>query len=192
MQNLKTFIGFDLLMDQIKEKYNPSTESLNYVSDALLKAKCKEIELIKFQKNLIGGMVLHNTLILNEKIFNLTYTEFLFTLFHELTHVYQFNKYGSDKMYGVKDIDVSADKLVPFLKELELTADEMAIRQLSKMSRLGYVTANNIRNFAQYHLINDHHFEAIINENKQILKNIDQHDSENISKTYREFVLNNL
>ena len=28
MQNLKTFIGFDLLMDQIKEKYNPSTESL--------------------------------------------------------------------------------------------------------------------------------------------------------------------
>jgi hypothetical protein len=192
MVDNKTFIGFDLLMDKIKEKYNPSTESLNYVSDALLKAKCNQIELIKFQKNLIGGMVLHNTIILNEQVFNLTYIEFLFTLFHELTHVYQFNKYGSQKMYGVEDIDVSADKLVPFLKKMELTADEMAVRQLCKMNRLGYITVNNIRSFAQYHLISDRHFEAVINDNKKLLKNTDQHDSENISKIYREFILKNL
>jgi hypothetical protein len=181
-------IGLKQLITTIKDKYNTSTDSLNYLEDVVIKSKCKKIEIVNF-KYPVGGMCLHDSLLLNKSIFTEDYVEMLFCLFHELTHIYQFNKYGAEKMYGLLDINTDVNKLANWLKSIELTADEMGKRQLQKMIRLGLIKTDKVSILGRYKLVPEYHFLKIVDENRKILSDLTIRDCESISDLYRKTVL---
>jgi hypothetical protein len=108
---------------------------LRFISDFVKKSGCQKIDIEPLKYGAFG-LSLVDRVVINKKSLELPLSNFLYTLFHEVAHQYQYKKYGIDKMYGIYTGDVSVDEGAKFMKYVENVADDFAIRKLREINKL--------------------------------------------------------
>jgi hypothetical protein len=131
---------------------------------------------------------LSDRMILSDRVFNYGPAKFLYTLFHETIHQYQYKKYGEKKMYefylgagGDKDIM----ELAEFMRKVELVADRGAIRELEKYVRKGVISSYEVNaavGRGNYRHMPLSHFIDFINKVREEAARLNITDSSQISE----------
>ena len=148
----------------------PQTEKfIDDIKSFIENSNCKKVEVAKFKYPALG-LAVHNGVLFNEVVFNQPLPNFLFIIFHEIAHQYQYKKYGDDKMYEfyLGEIDVKDAAIA--MKEIEMIADEFASRKVREFVKLGFISQPNNSDLSQYKNVPLHHFEALISQTKQTIK----------------------
>lgn len=127
-------------------KRHPQTNSfIGEILDFIDKSGCKRIE---FDRLPIGvmGIAFHDRVVINQQTLFLNINMFLYILFHEIAHQFQYRKYGDEKMYEFYTGESSVKDAAEFMLKIENVADELAIRKLKEFIRKGYLTSNYVPN----------------------------------------------
>lgn len=183
--------GIDSFLNKIVEKFPRTEDFIGKIKSFIESSNCKKIEVAKF-KYPAFGMALHNGVVFNENIFNNTLPNFLFIIFHEIAHQYQYKKYGDEKMYEfyLGDIDVKQAALT--MKEIELTADEFAERKVREFVKLGFLSPNDVSIFSGfYKRVPVIHFEKLITQVRDKIKESNITDFDGISNIFYNMIKSN-
>jgi hypothetical protein len=121
----------------IVDKYNISDELKNEIVNTIKSADTKKI---KFQPIKMGaGLCLGDRLVMDPVTLRYSLGKFLFILFHELAHQYQFKKYGQEKMLELYNDEIDIKDAAKFMADVEMVADEFAFRKMKNLERRGMV-----------------------------------------------------
>lgn len=133
--------GLDDLIDDILYKYPETKDHIEEIKSFILNSGCQNISVEKLNSPAIKGLALHDKVVLNTSIFNsnIELPDFLFVLFHEIAHQYQYKKYGEEKMYEVYIGDLSIDDAAKWMQGVEIVADEFATRKVRQFVKLGLI-----------------------------------------------------
>lgn len=133
------------------------------------------------------GISLSDKLVLSPIIFNFSLSRFLFILFHELAHQYQFKKYGEEIMYDVYNNKITVKDAALFMKNVEDVADEFGMRKLQQLRRLGVINyKDNEIDMGYGNTPNKYYF--LIEEVRKLLKEKNITDSAEISEILYNWV----
>lgn len=130
--------GSEDFISKMISKYPQSKNLVHIIKSFIDKSNCKKIEIASFKYPALG-IALHNGVLFNVQMFSLPLSDFLFVFFHEISHQYQYKKYGDDKMYQFYMDEISVEEAAKIMQKVELTADELAIRKIREVIKLGYI-----------------------------------------------------
>jgi hypothetical protein len=97
--------------------------------------------------------------LLNQNIFFQSLPNFLFILFHEIAHQYQYKKYGDEKMYEFYLGEIGVREAAILMKKFETVADEFATRKVREFVRMGLISQPNTPGLALYNNVSLSYFE---------------------------------
>jgi hypothetical protein len=164
----------------IVDKYNISDELRNEIINTIKNSECKNIT---FEKLKMGdGLALGDKLILTPRTLENTLGRFLFILFHELAHQYQFKKYGMEKMLELYSDEMDLKEAAQFMKQVESVADEFAVRKLKNLERKGLITPSRSDMFKGYDGISLERLEIMIDMFRNQLRKSNITGAKNISE----------
>jgi hypothetical protein len=161
--------NIDSFLNKIMARYPQTEKFIGDIKSFIENSDCKKVEVAKFKYPALG-LAVHNGVLFNEVVFNQPLPNFLFIIFHEIAHQYQYKKYGDDKMYEfyLGEIDVKDAAIA--MKEIEMIADEFASRKVREFVKLGFISQPNNSALLQYKNVPLPHFEALISQTKQTIK----------------------
>jgi hypothetical protein len=110
----------------------------HYIEKFIVESETKKIEIHNIKVGI--AVSLYSGVIFTEKVFKQQINNFLFTVFHEFTHQYQFKKYGIEKMLELYSDRISFEDGAILMKQIELVADEMATRKLRELQKKGFLS----------------------------------------------------
>jgi len=128
-------VGLDDVTLKMTDRYPDSVYAMETIVKFIKKSGCQKIEILPF-KFPASGAALHDRVIINTNVLNTSFTNFLYVLFHEIAHQYQYKKYGIDKMYDTYTGVISVEEGAKFMKYVENVADEFSIRKLREIDKL--------------------------------------------------------
>ena len=161
--------GIDGFLDRIVSKYPETQSYIGKIKSFIEDSDCKKVEVSKFKYPALG-LAVHNGVLFNEMIFYQTLPNFLFIIFHEIAHQYQYKKYGDEKMYEFYLGEINVKEAAIAMKQIEMTADEFASRKVREFVKLGLISQPNFPALSQYKNIPLSHFEKLINTTKESIK----------------------
>jgi hypothetical protein len=162
--------GIDNFLQRTVEQYPQTKEFISKIKSFIENSNCKKIEISKF-KYPAFGLALHNGVLFNETIFQKPLSSFLFIVFHEIAHQYQYKKYGDDKMYEFYLGKISVEEAAKVMKQIEMVADEFATRKVKEFTNLGLIPKNAIPTMsANYKNFPLSYFEKFINQTRMSMK----------------------
>jgi hypothetical protein len=171
--------GVDAFIDKILEWYESEDlkQHIGKIRDFIDASGCKKIEFA----NLMGGalgLATHNGVVFSPAIFNKSLQDFLFIIFHEILHQYQYKKYGIEKMYDYYLGDISVKEAAVAIKDIEMVADEFAARKVREFIKLGVINKIQSSNLGVYKTMDISYFEGMLVLLKKMLKerNITDYD----------------
>jgi hypothetical protein len=103
----------------------------------ILESEAPKIELSEIKFGL--AVSFSHVVIFSSKVFEQTLPNFLFTVFHEFSHQYQFKKYGAKNMLKLYTKDISDDDGANLMKNIEIVADRLAHAKLIQIQKKGYL-----------------------------------------------------
>jgi hypothetical protein len=133
--NLGNFI------ETLKSKFDMSDELVNFVVNFIEKSDCQKIEFANFSYPALG-IALHNGVLINNSVFNRSLEFALFVIFHEISHQYQYKKYGIEKMYEFYNDEISVTDVAKFMKQVEMIADNFASRKIRELQNMELINKN--------------------------------------------------
>ena len=162
--------GIESFLTQIMETY-PETESfIDNIETFIKNSNCKKIEVAKFKYQALG-LAVHNGVLFNEVIFKQELPDFLFIIFHEIAHQYQYKKYGDEKMYEFYLDETDVKDAAIAMKQIEIIADEFANRKVREFINLGFINNPNKKSlFSIYKDVPLYQFENLITQTKDTIK----------------------
>lgn len=171
-------------MTKVSDSFPDSVYAMDTISNFIRKSGCQKIEFINFKYPALGA-ALHDRVVLNSILlnnYNLTF--FLYALFHEIAHQFQYKKYGVEKMYGVYTGEIPVKEGAKFMKYVENVADEFAIRKVREIDKLhGHQVKINVNSLRKiYDNISLSHFENLIVSFIKIIKDSNIKNKEDISE----------
>lgn len=120
--------NIDQFIEELSKKHPMSDELKQFVRKAIVDSGCQKIEFNNL--NMGAGVALHDKVVINRQVLNMSLEQILFVVFHELAHQWQFKKLGKEKMYDFYLGETSADDAARFLLKVENVADEFGIRKI--------------------------------------------------------------
>lgn len=115
--------GFEEFHNLFKEKYGkePNFESVfEEIEKDIKKSPTPKISITN--QGMFCGMSLTDNVILSKSIFSRDLYGFIFVLFHEIAHQYQYKKYGKNLLYELTTKEVTEDTLNKLI-DIEQVAD---------------------------------------------------------------------
>jgi hypothetical protein len=187
MKYLLTEQQLDLLsFSQELNKLRFTDEEVNFILSQINKSDLKYIYFESFI-NTIGFAYDNETIIFDKnKLRRMNKLDILFIIFHELSHLLQYKKYGNDfalNVYVGKDLDYVVDELI----KIESVADRLAMRMLNSFKQKfpqdhifntnildRYKDRVNMIKYLEYirNLIKKNQLTSIIDINDFILNNV--------------------
>lgn len=128
-------VGIDDFMSKVSEVYPDSVYAMETILEFIKKSNCQRIEFRDF-KYPAAGVSLHDRVLINNSVLNSDFSFFLFVLFHEIAHQYQFKKYGIELMYKIYTGEIGIDEAAKFVKNVEDVADEFGVRKVRQIESL--------------------------------------------------------
>ena len=128
--------GFDEFYKLFKEKYG-KTENFDEIFQELEKdiKKSPTPKITISDRGMFCGMSLTNNVIINKSIFSRDIFTFIYVLFHEIAHQYQYKKYGKDLLYELTTKEVSNESLDKLVK-IEQVADRFGESMSKKYANM--------------------------------------------------------
>jgi len=143
----------DLMNDEIDElievKSKINDELKSEIQRVFDETGTKNIKFDTFKIPALGlstpdGVILTKNLLLGTDFYH-----FLFVLFHELAHQYQYKKYGNKAMLDIYFDEMSLDDAAKFMLNVEHVADEYAVRKLKQIIRKGLIPDTLVTKYPQ-------------------------------------------
>ena len=169
--------GIEQFLIQVMETY-PETEGfIDNIESFIKNSNCKKIEVAAFKYPALG-LAVHNGVLFNQLIFKQQLPDFLFIVFHEIVHQYQYKKYGDEKMYEFYLDETDVKEAAIAMKKIEIIADEFANRKVREFVKLGFINAPNRKTLSMYKDVPLNHFERLISQTKDTIrsKNVSSFD----------------
>jgi hypothetical protein len=162
--------GIDPFLIKVMKTYPNTERFIDEIKTFIKNSNCKKIEVAKFKYPALG-LAMHNGVLFNEVIFKQELPDFLFIIFHEIAHQYQYKKYGDEKMYEFYSDETDVKDAAIAMKQIEIIADEFANRKVREFIKLGFINGPNKKSsFSIYNDIPLHHFEKLITQTKDTIK----------------------
>lgn len=161
--------GLDEFKKKTLENYPEIIEYWDVIEKFIRDSECKKIEIEPIKIGIAVSMI--NGVLFNKNIFSLPITEFLFTIFHEIAHQYQYKKYGIEKMTSFYSDELPIEDAAKFMYDTEIIADDLATRKLRELQKYGYLENLNIPD-GYYKLAPLKQFEKLIENIKLALPNL--------------------
>lgn len=183
--------GVDDFIGQMVEKYPEVEGYSNQLKSFIENSGCHKIEVASFKYPAMG-LALHNGILFNKMIFYQTLPKFLFVLFHEIAHQYQYKKYGAEKMYEFYLGDLDVNDAAESMKKIEIIADEFALRKVREFAKIGLIDVKDSNLPAVYKTIPINHFVRLITQSRDEIKRKGITDFDGVSETFYNMVKVNI
>lgn len=134
----ETIDGFEDFKNKTLKIFPVVRQYWHVIEKSVVESSCKKILLNDLKMGIAVSLV--DRVIFTDRMFNLPLDKFLFTLFHELAHQYQYKKYGREKMMELYTRSMSVAEGAEFMRSVEVVADEFAIRKLRELQNLGFIS----------------------------------------------------
>lgn len=165
---LEETAGLDSFISMVVEKYPQSKDYVDVIKEFIVNSNCRKIEVGKV--NGAFGVSLSDRVLISDACFNQPFSMFLFILFHEIAHQYQYKKYGEEKMYEVYLGKISMEDGANWMKQIEIIADEFATRKVRQLQKMGALPPNENIFKSFYKNIPINHFIGLITKIKSELQ----------------------
>ena len=183
--------GVDDFIGQMVEKYPEVEGYSNQIKSFIENSGCHKIEVASFKYPAMG-LALHNGVLFNKMIFYQTLPKFLFVLFDEIAHQYQYKKYGAEKMYEFYLGDLDVNDAAESMKKIEIIADEFALRKVREFAKIGLIDVKDSNLPAVYKTIPINHFVRLITQSRDEIKRKGITDFDGVSETFYNMVKVNI
>jgi hypothetical protein len=135
VSNIETKSEFDQFYTKFKSSYgkekNIDSIFINLVKD-IKNSPTPRITMVK--SRFFCGMSLTDNVMLSEFIFNESLYKFIYILFHEIAHQYQYKKYGKDILYTLANQEIN-NKTLDSLIKIEQVADRFGVNMANKYAK---------------------------------------------------------
>jgi len=159
----------------------------DFIESFIIKSECNRIEIHDLK---IGVAVsFFDCIIFTEKTFTQHLPKFLFTVFHEFAHQYQFKKYGKDKMLELYTDKINSVEGAKIMKSIEIVADEFATRKIRELQKKGYLKSIMLPQ-GIYKQMSLETFTQTIEHLKSQVKDLGLKTSEEISNEFYKWLKN--
>lgn len=172
---LESVEGFEEFKKYTLKQYPEILDYWDVVEKFIRESECKKIEISPIKIGVAVSLI--NGVIFNQNIFKLPLTHFLFTVFHEIAHQYQYKKYGVDKMTSFYSDELSVKEAAEFMRNTEIIADELATRKLREIQKYGYLENLEVPK-GYYKTAPLEQFEKLIQQVKQSIPSLKNANSE--------------
>jgi hypothetical protein len=129
--------GLDTFKTKTLQSYPEVEEYWDIIEEFIRSSDAKKIEINNLKMGIAVSLL--NGIIFSEGVFKQPLPLFLFTVFHEFAHQHQFRKYGKEKMMELYTDKISNEEGAKIMREIELVADEFAIRKLRELQKYGHL-----------------------------------------------------
>lgn len=173
---------------KIHQKFPDSVYIMQFLKDFIVKSNCQKIEFAKFKTG-IAGLSLEDGVYINEGLLNGSFSNFLYALFHEVAHQYQYKKY-QDKIYDMYNDDIDILEAAKFMNFIEQVADDFAVRKIREINKLygDKVKVNTVRKvYAHY---TPQHFIPLIKRVRDYFKQENVDDQTDVSEMMYNLIKN--
>jgi hypothetical protein len=126
--------GIDLFLNELETHYKISKDLKNEIIGFIQNSDCKKIEFSDFKIGALG-LALHDGVLINKKVLTNSLEFILFVIFHEISHQYQFKKYGDVVMYNCYLGDISDIDSANYMKYTEEVADKLANKKIVDLQK---------------------------------------------------------
>jgi hypothetical protein len=124
--------GFEEFYNLLREKFDKIDKFDQIFEELEIDIKKSPTPKITItDRGMFCGMSLTSNVILNKSIFNNDLHKFIFILFHEIAHQYQYKKYGKNLLYELTTTEVTDNTLNKLIK-IEQVADRFGRTMASK------------------------------------------------------------
>lgn len=126
--------GFDDFYQFFEKNYS-MVEDYDVILHSLIEdiKKSPTPKITLTDRGMFCGMSLTDNVILSKSIFNRSLYSFIFVLFHEIAHQYQYKKYGKDLLYSLTTKELTEETLDKLI-EIEQVADRFGENMANKYS----------------------------------------------------------
>ena len=170
-----TINGLDTFIKTLKETFKDHLNVIDDLKEYILNSGC---EAIGFD-TLYGASGISKTdkCVIADKILNKPIENALYVILHEVSHQYQYSKYGKDVMWDSYNSNIDIEKAVDMLMNIELTADRLAIIKTKHL-----LDSNGVKNYknvtAVYPKMSRQYFKSHLESlrkevNDKEMKNVD-------------------
>ncbi len=123
--------GLDQFMNELKTKFPDKLELLDDLKAFIMQSGCPAIGF----DTLYGASGISKTdkCIIDTGALNKGIQNALYVILHEITHQYQYSKYGKDVMWDAYSSNIGIEEAVDLLMNIELVADRLAILKSTKL-----------------------------------------------------------
>lgn len=165
---METTSGLEDFMGTVIDKYPEVEQFKDVLEKFIVDSDCGKLTIEPMKMGL--GVSLSDRCIISTQALNFNLPNFLFVLFHEIAHQYQYKKYGMEKMYEVYTGNISMEECAKWMKDIEIVADEFATRKVRQFIKLGYIKGNNDVIKAFYKNVHESHFIVLIRRVRDMIK----------------------
>jgi len=187
---LKESKSVDSFLKLITEKYPKTKDFINLIEKFILESGCRRIEVFEIKQGL--GVSLSDRVVISTRAFSESLPKFLFILFHEIAHQFQYKKYGAEKMYECYKGEISIKYASEFMSKVEIVADEFATRKVREFIKLGHLESGDDAFKGFYKKIPANYFIALINSIRKMIKEKDIKDPAGISELFYNWIKNSI
>lgn len=183
---METTSGLDDFMSTVINKYPEVKEFKDVLEKFIVDSDCGKLTIEPMKMGL--GVSLSDRCIISDRALTFNLPNFLFVLFHEIAHQYQYKKYGMEKMYEVYTGELSMRECAKWMKDVEIVADEFATRKVRQYVKLGYIKGGNDILKAFYKNIPESHFIGLISKVRNMIKKSNIKSPEEISELFYNWI----
>jgi hypothetical protein len=119
--------GLDEFMKRLNEAFPKYPEVLNDLRSYIISSGCPAIAF----ETLYGAQGISKTdkCIVSDQVLKSSIEKALYVILHEISHQYQYAKYGKNVMWDAYNSRIDIDQAVDLLMNIELVADRLADRK---------------------------------------------------------------
>jgi hypothetical protein len=123
-----------IFIQEIKKRRSDiNSEMLIAIEDFIKASGCKKIKFDRLSPKIMG-LSIHDRCIINTNLFFVKLEYFFYILLHEISHQFQYKKYGTGLTLDIYIDEYDINNAVDKLMNLEKTADRLAIKKMNSIS----------------------------------------------------------
>jgi hypothetical protein len=132
--------GLEQFINTLNQAFKKYPNVINDLKSYIIKSGCKAIEF----DTLYGASGISKTdkCVIADKILKRPIENALYVILHEVSHQYQYSKYGKNVMWDSYNSNIDIEKAVDLLMNIELVADRLAIVKTKHL-----LDSNNIKDY---------------------------------------------
>ena len=130
--------GLDQFISDLASKFPNNLNVLDDLKAFIIQSGCPAIQFEQLYG--AGGISKTDKCIVNSNVLKKSLEEALYVILHEISHQYQYAKYGKDVMWDAYNSTIDIEQATDLLMNIELVADRLAVLKATQLLKSNGVT----------------------------------------------------